>query len=84
MPTPYGSTSRESAARGGAKKSPRDRHPECVNPATSEPDYSPECVEFLREVDAWKGRTGKRFPSNSELFGLLLRLGYRKAEPPES
>jgi hypothetical protein len=43
--------------------------------------YSDAEAEFLRAVDDFCLRTDTRFPSNSQLFAVLLSLGYTKATP---
>lgn len=49
---------------------------------TSEVDYSDEERSFLMAVEAWKKRTGNRFPALSELLAILRGLGYRKEPQP--
>ncbi len=51
-----------------------------INPLTSETDYDDEQREFIRAVDAWRQRTGRSFPSNTELLAIAKSLGYRKVE----
>jgi len=45
--------------------------------ASTVPYTDPE-REVLAAVDAWKRRTGKRFPAVTEVFAIVLALGYRK------
>jgi hypothetical protein len=58
---------------GGQKKKGARGHA-----STSEIDYTADETEFFRAIEAWKGRTGKKFPTNSELLGIARDLGYRK------
>lgn len=48
-------------------------------------DITPAEWEFLRALEAFQRRTGRRYPSGREVLGVLLGLGYRKpadAPPP--
>jgi hypothetical protein len=40
--------------------------------------YSPDELEFLKAMMDHKVRTGKQFPTLTEIFHVLLSLGYRK------
>ena len=40
--------------------------------------YDDEELEFLKAVDAWKRKTGRQFPTCSELLEILRALGWRK------
>jgi hypothetical protein len=42
--------------------------------------YSDEEAAFLAAVEAWKRRTGRKFPAHSEYLAILLSLGYRRPE----
>jgi hypothetical protein len=44
----------------------------------SEIEYTDEEREFLVAVDRWKGETGTRFPTLTQLLGVLKSLGYRR------
>jgi hypothetical protein len=46
--------------------------------ATAEVEYSDEEREFLVAVDRWKCETGTRFPTLTQLLGVLKSLGYRR------
>jgi hypothetical protein len=48
------------------------------DPAGVEVDYTDEEREFLATVDRWKGETGTRFPTLTQLLALLRSLGYRR------
>lgn len=45
---------------------------------TSERIYSDAEAEFLRAVEAFKRKHRRPFPTHTELFGVLLSLGYAK------
>lgn len=41
-------------------------------------EYSEEEVEFIRAMEAYMRRTGRRFPKFTEVLGVAKSLGYRK------
>jgi hypothetical protein len=49
------------------------------HPTTSEMDYSKAEEQFMMAVDAWKTRTGRRFPTLSEILGIARALGYEQS-----
>ena len=55
-----------------------------IDPTTCERDYSAAEIEFMRAMDEYKRRSGRQFPTWSEVLEVLYSLGYRKvAEPSE-
>ena len=55
-----------------------------IDPTTCERDYDNEEVEFMSAMDLYKRRSGRQFPTWSEVLEVLQSLGYRKvAEPTE-
>jgi len=55
-----------------------------IDPTTCERDYSLNEVEFMRAMDDYKRKSGRPFPTWSEVLEVLMSLGYRKiAEPTE-
>jgi hypothetical protein len=55
-----------------------------IDPTTCERDYSEEQVDFMKAMDLYKRRSGRQFPTWSEVLEVLHNLGYRKvAEPTE-
>jgi hypothetical protein len=55
-----------------------------IDPTTCERDYSINEVEFMRAMDKYKRKSGRPFPTWSEVLEVLMSLGYRKvAEPTE-
>jgi hypothetical protein len=55
-----------------------------IDPTTCERDYSLNEVEFMRAMDAYKRKSGRPFPTWSEVLEVMMSLGYRKvAEPAE-
>ena len=54
-----------------------------IDPTTCERDYSPEEVEFMSALDDYKRRSGRMFPTCSEVLEVFKSLGYEKrAELP--
>lgn len=55
-----------------------------IDPTTCERDYSQNEVEFMRAMDDYKRKSGRPFPTWSEVLEVLMSLGYRQvAEPTE-
>lgn len=56
-----------------------------VDPATCERDYSDAEMEFMLAMQDYKKRSGRMFPTWSEVLEVLQALGYHKrdaARPP--
>ncbi|MGA2254848.1 MAG: hypothetical protein ABSG53_09315 [Thermoguttaceae bacterium] len=54
-----------------------------IDPTTCERDYSPEEIEFMGALDEYKRRSGRMFPTCSEILEVFKALGYEKrAELP--
>lgn len=53
-----------------------------IDPTTCERDYQPEEIEFMRAMDDYKRRSGRQFPTWSEVLEVLRDLGYRKVAQP--
>jgi hypothetical protein len=49
-----------------------------IDPTTCERDYSDEEVEFMNALDNYKRRSGRMFPTCSEVLEVLRGLGYEK------
>ena len=49
-----------------------------VDPATCERDYSEAEVEFLGTIQEYKRRSGRLFPTWSEVLEVVRDLGYQK------
>lgn len=55
-----------------------------IDPTTCERDYSGDEVEFMNAMDDYKRRSGRQFPTWSEVLEVVRSMGYRKvAEPTE-
>jgi hypothetical protein len=61
------------------RKVPRRRQ---IDPTTCERDYSPDEVEFMHAIDAYKRSSGRMFPTCSEILEVILKLGYVKLSAP--
>jgi hypothetical protein len=53
-----------------------------IDPTTCERDYTPEQVDFMKAMDLYKRRSGRQFPTWSEVLEVIESLGYRKVAPP--
>lgn len=53
-----------------------------IDPTTCERDYSDQQIEFMRAMDDYKRKSGRPFPTWSEVLEVLLSLGYRKVADP--
>lgn len=53
-----------------------------IDPTTCERDYSVPEIEFMRAMDDYKRRSGRPFPTWSEVLEVITSLGYRKVAEP--
>lgn len=53
-----------------------------IDPTTCERDYSNQEVDFMKAMDDYKRRSGRQFPTWSEVLEVLHSLGYRKVAEP--
>jgi len=53
-----------------------------IDPTTCERDYKPDEIEFMRAMDDYKRRSGRQFPTWSEVLEVIRDLGYRKVAAP--
>jgi hypothetical protein len=49
-----------------------------IDPTTCERDYSVEEVEFMNAMDEYKRKSGRMFPTCSEVLEVIRDLGYVK------
>ncbi|MCH2183638.1 MAG: hypothetical protein MK108_16695 [Mariniblastus sp.] len=49
-----------------------------IDPTTCERDYSHAEKEFIQAMDDYKNRSGRMFPTCSEILEVLISLGYRQ------
>jgi hypothetical protein len=52
-----------------------------VDPTTCERDYSVAEMEFMQAMQDYKARSGRMFPTWSEVLEVLQALGYEKQAP---
>jgi hypothetical protein len=63
--------------RGGERRAKVNRRRQ-IDPTTCERDYSVEEVEFMSALDDYKRRSGRMFPTCSEVLEVIRGLGYEK------
>ena len=51
-----------------------------IDPTTCERDYSGDEVEFMKAMDEYKRKSGRMFPTWSEVLEVVRGLGYTKPE----
>lgn len=51
------------------------------HPATADLAYSDEEFEFLMAIEAFKSRTGRKFPTWAETLRVLKSLGWERINP---
>jgi hypothetical protein len=49
-----------------------------IDPTTCERDYSPDEVEFMNAMNDYKRKSGRMFPTCSEILEVIRGLGYSK------
>ncbi|ODA30580.1 hypothetical protein [Planctopirus hydrillae] len=49
-----------------------------IDPTTCERDYSGDEVEFMKAMDDYKRKSGRMFPTWSEVLEVVRSLGYTK------
>jgi hypothetical protein len=54
-----------------------------IDPTTCERDYSEEEVAFMNAMDEYKRKSGRMFPTCSEVLEVIRGLGYVKLTPAE-
>ena len=88
-PAPFAARTHESAAWTDAKavakarRACKARHASgrrrLIDPTTCERDYSDAELEFMNAIQAYKARSGRLFPTWSEVLEVARGLGYEKA-----
>ena len=53
-----------------------------VDPTTCEREYSTAEMEFMQAMQDYKSRSGRMFPTWSEVLEVLVALGYEKCAEP--
>ncbi|GIW87747.1 MAG: hypothetical protein KatS3mg108_2071 [Isosphaeraceae bacterium] len=67
------------ATRAAQARQASGRRP-FVDPATCERDYNADELEFMNAMQEYKQRSGRMFPTWSEVLEVLRSLGYHKEE----
>lgn len=70
-----------SAPQVSDRRNKQDRRRQ-IDPTTCERDYNGAEVEFMRAMDDYKRKSGRPFPTWSEVLEVMLSLGYRKVADP--
>jgi hypothetical protein len=52
-----------------------------IDPTTCERDYTDQEVEFMNALDDYKRKSGRMFPTCSEVLEVIQSLGYAKVSP---
>ncbi len=55
-----------------------------IDPTTCERDYTDDEIEFMNALDEYKRRSGRMFPTCSEVLEVIRSLGYEKRPPKPS
>jgi len=63
--------------RGGERRGKVNRRRQ-IDPTTCERDYTPDEIEFMNAMDEYKRRSGRMFPTCSEILEVVRDLGYAK------
>lgn len=71
--------SRLAQRAASARKASKRRR--LVDPATCDRDYSQAELEFMQAIQDYKARSGRMFPTWSEVLEVVEGLGYRKGDP---
>lgn len=77
-----GALAREQARRAAMARAGKNRRVGYGHPTTSDPDYTPDEIEFMAAVREFQNRTGKKFPTWSEVLRVARSLGYAKNTEP--
>ena len=67
--------------RGGERRQKVQRRRQ-IDPTTCERDYSTEEIEFMQAMDDYKRRSGRMFPTCSEILEVIRDMGYVRQNGP--
>jgi hypothetical protein len=81
--------SAQSAAKPSVPAPPLERRQKVnrrrqIDPTTCERDYTDQEVEFMNALDEYKRKSGRMFPTCSEVLEVIRALGYIKLSAAES
>ena len=54
-----------------------------IDPTTCERDYTDDEVEFMNALDDYKRKSGRMFPTCSEVLEVVRSLGYVRLSPTD-
>ena len=54
-----------------------------IDPTTCERDYTNDEIEFMQAMDEYKRKSGRMFPTCSEILEVLRGMGYVRLENPQ-
>jgi cell division septation protein DedD len=57
---------------------PDPKPPKRPTPAPTDDDITPDVLEFIAAIDAYKRTHGRPFPNWSEILKIVKSLGYRR------
>ena len=77
-----GESPRQRASDRAAKARQTSGRRRFVDPTTCERDYSQAELEFMLAMNEYKHKSGRMFPTWSEVLEVLRNLGYEKIETP--
>src|SRR4051794_40459873 len=75
--TNYRASEQAARASGARKLSVRRR---MVDPTTCDREYSKAEMEFMKAISDYKHKSGRMFPTWSEVLEVLRELGYEKID----
>lgn len=77
-----GERRREQRPVAEERRSGRDRRkgPRRAARSINQYDLEPDVLEFIQAINAHKARTGRAFPSWSDVLAILKSLGYEKRD----
>ena len=67
----------------GTKRRKQQRRRQ-IDPTTCERDYSDEEISFMHALDEYKRRSGRMFPTCSEILEVVRAMGYVRLNETES
>jgi hypothetical protein len=66
---------------GGLERRQKVNRRRQIDPTTCERDYTDDEVEFMNALDEYKRKSGRMFPTCSEVLEVVRDLGYVKLAP---
>jgi hypothetical protein len=77
-PAPWRNSKASARATHAAQVRQRSGRRRQIDPTTCERDYSASETEFMLAMQEYKRRSGRNFPTWSEVLEVLRELGYEK------